>query len=53
MLILVTCYSSIQDYFKIDLILAMLYGIWGGGGGGIHSPASFLLITLKRLNGFE
>ena len=30
--------------------------IWygrGGGGGGIHPPASFLLITLKWLNGFE
>ena len=29
-----------------------LYGM-GGGGGGIHPPGSFLLITLKRLNGFE
>ena len=33
------------------LYILTLYGM--GGGGGIHPPGSFLLITLKRLNGFE
>ena len=37
---------------KASDIISQINPIWYGGGG-IHPPGSFLLITLKRLNGFE
>ena len=42
-LILATCYSSIQSYFKIDLILTMLFNVYY-----LYRKSSTFWVTYKE-----
>ena len=53
-------FHLIQDVNMADMpkkikLYSRFLTLYGMGGGGVEStpPGSFLLITLKRLNGFE